>query len=134
MFKIKLTDRATQVRFFRFVAVGGAVALVNFSALAAARRFWPPNYAFTAAFLLATSVHYCFNKFWALPSERRDTVRQFGEYLLAVALSYLINFLCFNAGRSILGLDVMWAAVCAVPPASLVVFLVLNYRVFRVRA
>lgn len=131
MFEGKLTDHATQVRFFRFVVVGGIVAVVHFAVLAIAKNYWTASTAFTAAFVSATSTHYTLNKIWALPSCRRDVGRQFGEYTLTVALSYLINIGVFTFAHSILGLGIMWAAVIAVPPATLVVFLLLNYRVFR---
>ena len=129
----KLTDRVTQVRFFRFVIVGGLVAMVQFSVLAFARNYWGANASLTAGFILATATHYGLNKIWALPSERRDTGRQFGEYMMTVLLSYLINMGVFNLAHAVLGLSMMWAALCAVPPATLAVFLLLNYRVFRER-
>ena len=90
-----------------------------------------PALAFSAAFGCATATHYLLNRFWALPSARRDAGRQLGEYLLTVALSYAINLGVFKIARDVFGLSVMAAAVCAVPPATLVVFLVLNRRVFR---
>ena len=134
MTKAKLTDRATQVRFFRFVMVGGVVAVVQFAVIAAVQNYWTPNVAFTGGFTVATLTHYLLNRFWALPSKRGDAGRQFGEYLLTVAVSYLINIGGFNFSRAVLGLSVMWSAACAVPPATLVVFLLLNYRVFSARS
>ena len=69
----------------------------------------------------------------ALPisSARTDAGKQFGEYLVAVGLSYLINLAAFKACTVWLGLGVMWAAFWAIPPSTIVVFLILNYRVFR---
>jgi len=98
------------------------------------QRGWAPAPAFSAAFAAATVTHYCLNRFWALPSERRDSGRQLGEYLLTVALSYGINLGVFKVAHDFFGLGVMAAAVCAVPPATIVVFLVLHHRVFRARA
>jgi putative flippase GtrA len=133
MFKAKRSERATQVRFFRFVSVGGVVAATQFAVLALVRNYWNPKIAFTSAFVVATAVHYSLNKLWALPSERRDSGRQLAEYLVTVVLSYLINLGIFTFALSVLNVSVMWAALCAVPPATLVVFLLLNYRVFRAR-
>ncbi len=87
--------------------------------------------AFSVAYAVSVAAHYTLAKFWALPSERRDTLRQFGEYLGAVVISYAINLGAFKVGHDVLGLSVMWAAVAAVPPATVVVFLLLNFRVFR---
>ena len=107
--------------------------MVHFVVLAIGKNYWTASVAFTVGFVLATSTHYGLNKMWALPSARRDVGRQFGEYMLTVAVSYLINIGMFTFAHSILGLGIMWAAVTAVPPATLVVFLMLNYRVFRAR-
>ena len=131
MIKLNLTDRTMQARFGRFVLVGGLVAVVHFSSLALVKEYWRADIAFTSAFVLATFTHYNLNKLWALPSARSDTGRQFGEYLLTVGLSYLINISFFNIGHSWLGLSIMWASVLGVPFSSLVVFLILNFRVFR---
>ena len=129
-----LTDRMIQVRFFRFLVVGGIVAVVQFAVLAVARNYWSAGTAFTAGFGLATLTHYILNKIWALPSSRNDIVRQSGEYLLTAMVSYIINLAVFTVAHSVFGLSVMWAAVSAVPPATLVVFLLLHYIVFRARA
>lgn len=131
MFKRTLPDRHTQVRFFRFLVVGGTTALVQFSTLALFKQFLGPTLAFTLSFILATATHYSLNRFWALPSTRRDTVQQFGEYLTAAAISYLINLGLFHLCLSAIGLSVMWSAAVALPPTTLVIFLLLNYRVFR---
>jgi putative flippase GtrA len=131
MFKRVLPARQTQVRFLRFLVVGGTAALVQLSTLALFKRVLGPDFAFTLSFIVATATHYSLNRFWALPSARRDTGRQLGEYLTTAGLSYLINLGLFRLGLSVIGLSVMWSAVVAVPPSTLVVFLLLNYRVFR---
>ena len=134
MFKRMLPARETQVRFWRFVAVGGISALVQLGSLAVWRRWFPPTLAFSLSFILSTSTHYSLNRFWALPSERRDHARQFTEYLATAGLSYLVNVSLFNLCLHLIGLGVMWSAVCAVPPSTLMVFLFLNYRVLRHRS
>lgn len=131
MFKAKLTDPQTQVRFWRFLTVGGLAAAVQFAALWVGQHWLGPNTAFTVSFICSTSTHYLLNRFWALPSARTDTGRQFGEYLFAVAVSYVINLGAFKLCHDLLGLSVMWAALGAIPPSTVVVFLLLNYRVFR---
>ena len=49
------------------------------------------------------------------------------------ALVAAINVAAFKIGRDGIGLSVMWAAFWSIPPSTVVVFLMLNYRVFRVR-
>lgn len=68
-----------------------------------------------------------------MPSARPDAGLQFGEYLITIALSFVINVVAFKVGHDAMGLSVMWAAFWAIPPSTLVVFLLLNYRVFRAR-
>ena len=131
MIKPILPSRETQVRFSRFLVVGGTAAVVQLSSLALFKRGLSPNPAFTLSFVLSTATHYSLNRFWALPSERRDSMQQLGEYLMTAGLSYLINLSLFRLCLSVIGLSVIWSAVVALPPSTLVVFLLLNYRVFR---
>jgi putative flippase GtrA len=133
MFNGKFTDRTTVTRIMRFVVVGGLAAVVQFLVLAALKSHLTAWLAFSGSFVCSTATHYALNRFWALPSSRRDTGRQFGEYLLTVAVSYGINVGAFQLCHYGLGLTVMWAAVFAIPPSTIVVFLLLNYRVFRAK-
>jgi putative flippase GtrA len=133
MFKRILTRRETQVRFFRFLAVGGTAYLVQMASMKLLLARLGTNLAFTLSFMGSTSTHYLLNRFWALPSMRADTLRQLGEYLATAALSFVINFSLFRLGLDVFGLDKLWSTAVAVPPSTLVVFLLLNYRVFRRR-
>jgi putative flippase GtrA len=131
MFKRILTSRETQVRFFRFLAVGGTAYLVQMASMKLLLGSLGTNPAFTLSFICSTSTHYALNRFWALPSIRSDTWRQLGEYLGAAILSYAINFSIFRLCLDVFGLDKLWSTAVAVPPSTLVVFRLLNYRVFR---
>lgn len=133
MLKSMFPGRETQVRFLRFLVVGGLAAIVQLVGLALFRRGLSPNLAFTLSFALSTATHYSLNRLWALPSERHDAARQLGEYLATAGLSYLVNLSLFRLCLSVIGLSVMWSAAVALPPSTLVVFLLLNYRVFRRR-
>jgi putative flippase GtrA len=95
---------------------------------------WPENVAFTLSFLCSSATHYTLNRFWALPSERHDSWRQFAEYVGAVALSWVINIAMFRLCRDLLGLGKLWSTAIAVPPSTIVVFLLLNFRVFRAKS
>lgn len=134
MFKGKLADRAIQVRLLRFLFVGGISAVVQFIALWLLKRYLSAGFAFSLSFCCSTSTHYFLNRCWALPSGRKDPGRQFGEYLATVGLSYLINLGGFRFFHDIVGFDVMWSAAWAIPPSTLVVFLLLHYRVFSLKA
>lgn len=60
-----------------------------------------------------------------------DSGRQLGEYLLTVVVSYLINLGAFSLFLAYLKIGVVLAGILAVPLSTLVVFVILNYRVFR---
>jgi putative flippase GtrA len=125
------TDRPTQWRLLRFLTVGGTAFAVQWTTMKLLSGALPENVAFTCSFLCSSATHYSLNRFWALPSQRRDSWRQFGEYVLTVAISWVINLAMFRLCRDVLGLGRMWATAVAIPPSTIVVFLLLNFRVFR---
>ena len=136
MTKAKLTDRETQVRFARFLVVGGTSYGVQVAVMKLASEVGglATNVAFTLSFVCSSATHYVLNRFWALPSARADSWRQAREYLGTVAISYLINIAVFRLCLDVIGLGKIWATAVAVPPSTVVVFLILNYRVFRAGA
>jgi putative flippase GtrA len=133
MIKAKLTDRETQVRFARFLVVGGTSYVVQVAVMKLASEAigLGTNVAFTLSFVCSSATHYVLNRFWALPSARADSWRQAREYLGTVAISYLINIGVFRLCLDVVGLGKIWATAVAVPPSTVVVFLLLNFRVFR---
>jgi putative flippase GtrA len=118
-------------RFLRFIVVGGVGFVVQTGSMKLLKQVLPARIAFTIAFALSVVSHYSFNRFWALTSTRRDTGRQALEYLGTVGVSYLVSFLAFNFFLAILRVGPMWSTVLSVPPSSVVVFLLLNFHVFR---
>jgi putative flippase GtrA len=120
-----------RARFLRFIVVGGVGFVVQTGSMKLLKQVLPPRAAFTIAFALSVVSHYSFNRFWALASTRRDTGRQALEYLGTVGVSYLVSFLAFNFFLMILKAGPMWSTVLSVPPSTVVVFFLLNYRVFR---
>lgn len=134
MHKATLTHRPTQVRFLRFLVVGGGSALVQLGVLWALGGHLPEDPAFVVSWVVSTTAHYLANRFWALPSARQDAGRQLGEYLGTVALSLAINWVAFRLARNVLGLGPLLSALAAIPPSTVVVFLLLNFRVFRPRS
>lgn len=130
MLESLLTDRETQWRLLRFLAVGAGSALVQVAVLRTLKTRMGETLAFSISWIVSTTTHYLANRFWALPSTRNDAARQFGEYLFAVALSYLINLGAFKLLRTRFKLSTTWATLWAIPPSTIVVFLILNYRVF----
>lgn len=130
MFDALLTDRETQWRLARFLVVGAGTALVQLAVLKSLKPKLGETWAFSVSWVVSTTTHYIANRFWALPSTRGDTTQQAGEYLVAVGLSYLINLGVFKLLRNKFGVSTTWATLLAIPPSTVVVFLILNFRVF----
>lgn len=133
MFDGLLTNRESQKRLLRFLFVGGGTAVFQVGVLWLLKRWMNETMAFSLSWVASTAVHYLANRYWALPSARHDAGKQFGEYLFTVALSYGINLLAFKLCREWLGMPAEWATLCAIPPSTIVVFLMLNFRVFRAK-
>jgi putative flippase GtrA len=131
MFDFVNAHRETLLRLLRFLVVGGGSALVQFGVLALIKGRMADTLAFSVSWIVSTSTHYLANRFWALPSGRHDPAKQFGEYLFTIAVSWVINVAAFSAGQRFFGLSLMWATFWAIPPSTIAVFLLLNYRVFR---
>jgi putative flippase GtrA len=128
-----LPSRTHTFRLARFLIVGGTAYVVQWTTMKLFAPWFPENIAFTLSFLCSSATHYTLNRFWALPSARNDSWRQLGEYLATVALSWVINIAMFRICRDALGLGKLWATAIAVPPSTVVVFLLLNFRVFRAK-
>ncbi len=131
-----ISDRETRVRAARFLIVGGTSFAVQVAVMKVASDAMglEANVAFTVSFVGSTLTHYLLNRFWALPSARADTWRQAKEYVGTAAISWVINIAVFRLCLDGFGLGKMWATAVAVPPSTVVVFLLLNYRVFRAGA
>jgi putative flippase GtrA len=123
-------NRETLLRLMRFLVVGGGSAVVQLLVLRALKTRMNETLAFSISWVISTTTHYLANRFWALPSARNDVTQQLGEYLFAVAVSYVINLGAFKLLRQKFGMSTMWATAWAIPPSTIVVFLLLNFRVF----
>jgi putative flippase GtrA len=130
-----ISDRETRVRAARFLVVGGTSFIVQLAVMnvASGTMGLGTNMAFSLSFVCSTLTHYLLNRFWALPSARVDTWRQAKEYLGTAAISWVINLGVFRLCLDVIGLQKIWATAAAVPPSTIVVFLILNYRVFRAK-
>jgi len=131
MFKRLALNRQMQLRFLKFFIVGGTgyvVAMVSFNLF---KWVLSPNRAFTGAFFVSLATHYCLNRFWALKSHRKDTLKQLLEYLATAALSYAISFSTFKFLNIACGFNLLWSQALSQPPATLFTFTILNFWVFK---
>jgi len=126
-----LPSRETQVRFFKSLTVGATAFVVQAAVLWGLKRVLAPLTAFSWAYACSVATHYSLNRFWALRSARRDSGRQLLEYAGTVAIGWLIQSTVFRFCLHRLGLNIMFANFLAVPPSTVVVILILNFRVFK---
>jgi putative flippase GtrA len=133
MLRDLMSSPESRRRVVRFLVVGGGSAGVQFAVLALIKGRMNDLLAFSISWALSTTTHYLANRFWALPSGRHDAGKQFGEYLFTIGLSWAINTVAFQLCRTALGLGMMWSTFWAIPPSTVVVFFLLNYRVFRAK-
>ena len=131
MRKRLLPSRQTQVRFFRSLTVGATAFAVQACVLWVLKRVLAPLTAFSWAYACSVVTHYSLNRFWALRSARRDSGRQLLEYAGTVLIGWLIQSTVFRFCLHTVGLGIMWSNFFAVPPSTVAVILILNYRVFR---
>ena len=126
-----LPSRETQVRFFKSLTVGATAFLVQCAVLWVLKHLLAPMTAFTWAYGCSVATHYSLNRFWALRSSRRDSGRQLLEYAGVVAIGWLIQSTVFRFCLHTVGLSIMWSNFFAVPPSTVAVVLLLNFRVFK---
>jgi putative flippase GtrA len=133
MLKSVLSSQETRWRIVRFLVVGGSAYAVQVATMKLFLLVAGTNVAFTLSFVCSTTTHYLLNRFWALPSARTDAWQQAREYLGTAVLSWVINFSLFRLCLDVFGFGKVLSTAIAVPPSTLVVFLLLNYRVFRAK-
>lgn len=88
----------------------------------------------TAAFLLAyppaLALHYTLNKWWTFGCERSDTARQVSEYLLMVAITFVVQYGFFWLAHDRFGLAGWLSAGVANAGQMALSFLIMQRRVF----
>jgi putative flippase GtrA len=118
------------LRLLRFGVTGGLVTLV-FMGL---NWYFAPrlgaDLAYLAAYPLAVILHFCLNKWWTFGCERVDSTRQFGEYLVMVLVTFLIQAAVFKTLTYFTTLPSWLAAGAANAAQMMVTFFVMQRRIF----
>jgi putative flippase GtrA len=124
----------TQERFFRllrFCLVGAAVAAIDFGLLWLLIGRIPPLVAVSIAYFTAVCCHFLLNKMWVFRCRRSDYIRQLMQYSTVVVASWLTTITIVHLCLSSFTTNVLIAKLFAVPPATLVAFLLMQLFVFR---
>src|ERR1700726_4294300 len=124
----------TQERIFRllrFCTVGAAVAVIDFGMVWLLSGRLPPLVAVSIAYFTAVCCHFLLNKMWVFQCRRSDYIRQLLQYFAVVVASYAIPIMIVHLCLSTFTTNVLIAKLFALPPATLVAFLLMQFFVFR---
>ena len=116
---------------FRFCLVGGLVFLVDLSMLWLWSHFTPPLVAVSVAYLIAVTVHFCFNKWWVFQNRSSAYSAQLLKYLLTVFCCWLCTVAVFSVALRWLTTNIYLAKLLAIPPTTLLGFVLMKLFVFR---
>jgi putative flippase GtrA len=122
-----------QERLFRFVqycTVGAIVAAIDFSLAWMLSRWLSPLIAVSIAYFTAVSCHFLLSKIWVYRCNRRDHARQVGQYALCIVVAWLSTLGVVKLCLSTITTNILLAKLIAVPPITLVGFVVLRCFVF----
>lgn len=117
-------------RLMRFAVVGGTVMVFFMGLNWVLGRWLGPTAAFLCAYPPALALHYSLNKWWTFGCERTDTARQVSEYLVMVAVTFVVQYAFFWLTHDQLGL-VGWLSAGLANAAQMVLsFVLMQRRVF----
>jgi putative flippase GtrA len=111
--------------------VGAAVASIDFGLVWLLIGHLPPLIAVSLAYFTAVCCHFLLNKMWVFQCRRSDYIRQLIEYSAAVIASWVTTLTIVHLCLSSFTSNVLIAKLFAVPPATLIAFLLMQLFVFR---
>jgi putative flippase GtrA len=111
--------------------VGGTVAVVDFSTVWLLSHFLQPLVAVSIAYFVGVTCHFLLNKFWVFQCRRSDYGRQLMQYLTVVLSCWLTTVAIVHLCLSTITHNILIAKLFAVPPATLVAFVLMQLFVFR---
>jgi putative flippase GtrA len=118
-------------RILRYGVVGAAV-MVFFSGMNwILGHAMGKDLAFIVAYPPAVALHFWLNKTWTFGSARKDTGKQFSEYAVMVAVTFLIQWAVFKILTSLTTVPGWFAALAANAAQMIVTFLAMQLRIFK---
>jgi putative flippase GtrA len=125
MFKQELLRRG-----LRFACVGGAVTLVFMGLNWAFAPSLGADWAFFVAYPFAVGLHFCLNKWWTFGDGRKIQSRQVSEYLVLMAVAFLIQTAVFKLVIHFTALAPWLASGVATVAQMALSFLAMQRRIF----
>jgi putative flippase GtrA len=111
--------------------VGVTVASIDFGLVWLLSGRLPPLVAVSIAYLIAVCCHFLMNKMWVFQCKRNDYIRQLAQYCAVVVASWSTTLAIVHLCLSNFTNNVLIAKLFALPPATLVAFLLMQLLVFR---
>lgn len=124
-------DQSTLKKGFRFCLVGGFVFCVDLGMLWLLSRFATPTVAVTGAYVVAVTVHFSLNKWWVFKSRDSEYGRQLLRYALTVFACWACTVCVFTLSLRSLTANIFLAKLMAIPPTTLLGFVLMRTFVFR---
>jgi putative flippase GtrA len=111
--------------------VGVTVASIDFGLVWLLSGRMPALVAVSIAYLVAVCCHFLLNKKWVFQCKRSDYIRQLAQYSAVVVASWSTTLAIVHLCLSNVTTNVLIAKLFALPPATLVAFLLMQLFVFR---
>ena len=118
------------VRLLRFGVVGLTVMGIFMGLNWLFGRSWGETTAFMVAYPPAVLLHFCLYNWWTFGCERADVSRQITEYLVMVAITFIVQYGFFWLAHTWWGLAGWLAAGVANAGQMALSFLIMQRRVF----
>lgn len=115
---------------FRFAVVGGTVMVFNVSLVWLLSRWLGRQASFLLAYPPTLAMHFSLNKWWTFGCQRTDTARQVAEYLIMVAVTFVIQWVVYTALGALTHLAPWVCAGGAIAAQMAVTFLAMQQRIF----
>lgn len=117
--------------FFRFGFVGALVFGIDFGALWLFKQFVPRLVAVSLAYFLAVAVHFSLNKWWVFRAQANVRGMEVARYVFTVFVCWLCTVGGVWLALRFATNNVFVAKLLAIPPATLLSFLLMRRFVFR---
>jgi putative flippase GtrA len=123
--------RSALQRPIRFCLVGAAVFALDFFLIWILHRLMPKLLAVSIAYVVAVTVHFCLNRWWVFAAAQDPPARQLARYVPTVAACWACTVGIVWLSLRTLSPNVFLAKALAIPPATLLGFLLMRFFVFR---
>lgn len=97
-------------------------------------QFTTPTVAVSGAYLVAVAVHFSLNKWWVFKCQNSGYTAQLLKYALTVLACWLCTIFVFSLALHALTSNIFLAKIIAIPPTTLLGFVLMKTFVFRQEA